>query len=521
MALPISIEDLLNKQRVESNRIEFKEGWNPTKIYRSICAFANDLDCIGGGYILIGVAEENGVAVRPVKGIEESQLDKIQHDIVKYNNLLVPFYAPKISVESVDDRQVIVLWVPTGNERPYQVPEDVLSKKRDNQYYVRYGTSSVIAKGDVLDELMELKNRTAFDERGHVTLKPVDISVALLRDHLASIGSKLADTVLIRPIEETLEQMNLWTGPLEQRRLKNVAAMMFTEDVSRWFPMAQVEVVLYPGGRVENPDSFVELPIIKGSVPQIIRKTMDMLQTTVMRQSIRKPENKADSARLWNYPYQALEEAVVNALYHRDYSINEPVEISVEPDKITILSYSGPDRSISADAIRKATILRSRKYKNRNLGDYLKELSLTEGRATGIPTIQAALKKNGSPAARIETDDERTFFLIDIPCNEEDRGLWERDIDGGKVTKKKDKKVTKNTVTNKSTSLAEIQMKVLLFCMEEKSASEIFDELRLSAQTKNYQRIINPLLEAGLLRLKFPEQKRIRGQKYKTAASKK
>ncbi len=52
MALPINIEDLLNKQKVESNRIEFKKGWNPAKIYQSICAFANDFDNIGGGYIL-------------------------------------------------------------------------------------------------------------------------------------------------------------------------------------------------------------------------------------------------------------------------------------------------------------------------------------------------------------------------------------------------------------------------------------------------------------------------------------
>lgn len=58
MALPINIEDLLHKQRVESNRIEFKEGWNPTSIYHSICAFANDIDNLGGGYIIIGVAEK-------------------------------------------------------------------------------------------------------------------------------------------------------------------------------------------------------------------------------------------------------------------------------------------------------------------------------------------------------------------------------------------------------------------------------------------------------------------------------
>lgn len=62
-------------------------------------------------------------------------------------------------------------------------------------------------------------------------------------------------------------------------------------------------------------------------------------------------------------------------------------------------------------------MLRSRRYNNRRLGEFLKELNLTEGRATGIPTIQQKLQENGSPRATIETDEERTFFLIDIPCN--------------------------------------------------------------------------------------------------------
>ena len=48
MALPINITDLLNKQKIESNRIEFKKSWNPESIYHSICAFANDFDDLGG-----------------------------------------------------------------------------------------------------------------------------------------------------------------------------------------------------------------------------------------------------------------------------------------------------------------------------------------------------------------------------------------------------------------------------------------------------------------------------------------
>ena len=48
MELEISVEDLLNKRKIESDRIEFKAGWNPDDIYHSVCAFANDYnnDCL-------------------------------------------------------------------------------------------------------------------------------------------------------------------------------------------------------------------------------------------------------------------------------------------------------------------------------------------------------------------------------------------------------------------------------------------------------------------------------------------
>lgn len=91
----------------------------------------------------------------------------------------------------------------------------------------------------------------------------------------------------------------------------------------------------------------------------------------------------------------------------------------MEPTHIDILSYAGPDRSISAEAIKAAQKLKARRYRNRRLGDFLKELDLTEGRATGVPTIQKALKINSSNPATIETDDNRSYFLMSIPCRED------------------------------------------------------------------------------------------------------
>ena len=419
MALPVNITDLLNKQKIESNRIEFKKGWNPESIYHSICAFANDFDDLGGGYILVGVDadEETGMAIRPVEGVPVEKIDGILKDMVGYNNKFAPYYLPRTSVEEVDGNQALVIWCPAGINRPYSIPENVTAKRSKEHFYIRSGTSSIIAKGDVLDELRELAVRVPFDERGNPDIKLEDISIVLLRDYLAKVGSKLESELYKRPLPEILEQMDLFVGPSERRMLRNVAAMMFCEHPEKIFPYMQVDIVIFPQGRINGPDNFSETTIY-GSVPQLANGALNYLRNTVIREHVIKQRGVAESLRFFNYPIEALEEAIVNSLYHRDYQQHEPVEISVEPDGIHILSFPGPDRSISAAAIEAGEMLHSRRYRNRRLGDFLKELDLTEGRSTGIPTIQATLKKNGSPRATIETNDERTFINVLIPVHD-------------------------------------------------------------------------------------------------------
>ena len=67
MNIPVNIEELINHRIVESNRVEFKADYNPAAVIRTICAFANDIDNVGGGYIVIGVEEESMEITRKLK----------------------------------------------------------------------------------------------------------------------------------------------------------------------------------------------------------------------------------------------------------------------------------------------------------------------------------------------------------------------------------------------------------------------------------------------------------------------
>ena len=80
---------------------------------------------------------------------------------------------------------------------------------------------------------------------------------------------------------DLLERMDMLTGPTERRMTKNVAAMMFCNYPEKFFPYTQVSVVVFPEGKVKNPNRFSE-KTFKGSVPTIIKGVMQYLKDVEM-----------------------------------------------------------------------------------------------------------------------------------------------------------------------------------------------------------------------------------------------
>jgi predicted HTH transcriptional regulator len=85
-------------------------------------------------------------------------------------------------------------------------------------------------------------------------------------------------------------------------------------------------------------------------------------------------------------------------------------------DELVILNYPGPDRSVRLDQLRLGKAM-SRRYRNRRIGEFLKELEFTEGRCTGIPKIIDAMRKNGSPPADFEFDEDHSYFMVRLPVH--------------------------------------------------------------------------------------------------------
>ena len=142
---------------------------------------------------------------------------------------------------------------------------------------------------------------------------------------------------------------------------------------------------------------------------------MERFRNLIIREKVIKVPNQMEALRIFNYPYQAIEEAVVNAFYHRDYMSFEPVTIEIEPDCINIMNFPGIDRSISEKTIAEGKRFVSRYYRNRRLGEFLKELDLSEGHSSGIPTIQEELEKKTHNYELIESDS--VVFCVDYALN--------------------------------------------------------------------------------------------------------
>ena len=166
--LPLNLDDLLRQRTVEGDRIEYKAGWNPDAVVRTLCAFANDFENLGGGYIVIGQdSNAHGQPVFPPVGVNDNQLDPIQRELLGYCNLIQPAYFPILSVEKCEGKNLIVLWAPGGQNRPYKAPRAVTAKTKDYRYFIRRYSSTVELKSNSEDEqeLLRLTATVPFDDR--------------------------------------------------------------------------------------------------------------------------------------------------------------------------------------------------------------------------------------------------------------------------------------------------------------------------------------------------------------------
>lgn len=407
MAIPTNIKTLLSGDVVEWARIEFKETWDAEASLKTVCAFANDLDNWGGGYIVIGVEEKDGRPVYPLKGVSPEKIDAYQKNILEKTKQIRPSYSPIVEVVDYDERKFVVLWCPGGDNRPYSSPKTMAKDNKERIHFIRKGSSTVVPSADEVKDLFALANRVPFDDRLNHHADISDLNITLVQNYLKEVNSSLYEKAQNGDFEEVCRDMNIISNLPEYVKPKNVGLMFFSMEPDKFFPYTQIDVVQFPDGL--GGDNIIE-KTFKGPIQQQLRDALQYLKNTVIVEKVVKHPDRAEADRFFNYPFAAIEESLSNAVYHRAYDEREPIEVRIENDRIEIVSFPGPDRSISLEGLKTYRVS-NRRYRNRRIGDFLKELHLTEGRNTGFKKILDALEINGSPKPEFETDEDRSYFI--------------------------------------------------------------------------------------------------------------
>jgi ATP-dependent DNA helicase RecG len=263
--LPIRIDDLLHARVVEIERVEFKAGWNPDPIIRTLCAFANDFENLGGGYLVIGQDSTDGQAVFPPVGVPRDQLDKIQRELLQYCHLIRPPYFPILSIEEFQGKTLVVLWAPGGQTRPYEAPKNVTAKDKDYRPYIRRYANTVEAKNSERRELFSLAATVPFDDRICHRADLEDLRVPLIRAYLKETRSALYSIAAGMPLADLGRRLNIVEGGDEFIKPRNIGLLFFNEAPDKFFPGTQIDIVYFPEGVAGNR---IEEKIFQGPLEQ-------------------------------------------------------------------------------------------------------------------------------------------------------------------------------------------------------------------------------------------------------------
>lgn len=415
--LQIGIRDLIQGNPVESARVEFKASWSEQtgyQVLKTICAFANDFQNLNGGYVVIGVAEADGKAELPPKGLDHTELSAAQSWIQGRCRAMHPPYNPVLAPESLDGRSVLVVWAPPSEDRPHRAP-DGPGKPAIQRYWIRLGSHTVNAEASGrLDALLEQSARVPWDDRLEPRARVEDLREAKVREHLHDVHSTLRDE---SDVSAVYRKMRL-TAPVNGHEApRNVGLLFFSEDPERWFPGARIDVVRFAADRAGEVQSE---RVFRGALAAQVKDCLQYLEG--LSQTHLQKEMDRSHVRGWvSYPLPALREVLVNAVYHRSYrpDVVEPTKVCLYPDRMEIISYPGPVAGIESEHLTGDAGVPPVPARNRRIGELLKQLRLAETWGTGLPLIFRAMEENGSPSPRFDFDRGRSWFRATLPAHPE------------------------------------------------------------------------------------------------------
>lgn len=355
---------------IESEQLELKSVFND-KALRSVIAFANSK----GGKLYIGV-DDGGNAI----GLEDAD-----EELLKISNTVREGISPDVTMfvsyqsDKISDKNVIIIDVQKGTASPYYLKGKGI---RPEGVYVRQGASTVPATFEAIRRMIKESDGDRY-EMLRSTEQELTFDSARKEFERADISLGAAQ----------MRSLHILT---EEGIYTNLAALL-SDQCSH-----TIKIAVFNG--LEKV-SFADRTELGGSVLRQVNEAYDYLDRYNATHSEFEGIHRKD---IRSYPPEAIREALLNAVIHRDYSLSGSILISVFDDRIEFVSIGGLVSGISFDDIMIGVSIQ----RNEALANVFYRLGLVEAFGTGIPRIMKLYESSGlTPEIRV-TDNA---FKITLP----------------------------------------------------------------------------------------------------------
>lgn len=419
----------------ENQNIEYKRVWKDDYL-KWICGFAN----ANGGVIFVG-KDDNGEIV----GLENAKqlLEDIPNKVRDILGIIVDVNFHH-SLKG-DYLEIIV--------EPYPNPVNY-----KGQYHYRSGSTKQELKGAALDKFLLQKSGKSWDAISipNIAINDLDLETLDFFKKRGIKSKRLSENSLSDSNEQIIENLNLF----DNKQLKRASILLFYKNPEKFITGSYIKI-----GYFENEADLIFQDEIHGNLFEQIEQTIDLLFTKYIK-AIVSYENQLNRIETYEYPKEAIREALLNAIAHKNYSGFTPIQIRVYQNKIMIWNQGHLPTEWTVENLLKNHS--SRPY-NPDIANALFRSGYIESWGRGITKMIELCEQNNQPKPLFEvgSSDFLVVFRKDIYTAEqlEILGLTERQIKAVLLAKKQGKitnsdyqatnKVSKRTATNDLTELVE------------------------------------------------------------------
>jgi len=363
----------------ESRNIEFKVELpkKSEKYIKTVIAFANT----SGGSIVIGVDDES----REVVGVDEKEVFQIMDSIANaVSDNCEPQILPDITVQTIDDRCVIIVRIYPGASRPYFLK----NKGKKGGTFIRVAGTSRQADEVKIRELEIEGLNLSWDELNCVGYVVTDDAVNSL---CSDIRKYMLDSVSTeeekKAVPEITKQHLLNWKVLKQTEGEIAATNAFVLLTDDYFRFSRIQCGLFKG---TDRDMFIDKKEYSGPLYEQIEDAykfvLKHINLSVKIEGLVRQE-------AYELPISAVREMIINAVCHRNYMDNSCVQVAIYDDRVEVTS---PGMLYGGLTLEEAMSGRS-KIRNRAIAEVLSRMEIVESWGTGIKRIMKRAKEYGLP----------------------------------------------------------------------------------------------------------------------------